>query len=183
MVWTWVMGCYREQSIYEKAICLGVVSKAQGLAGLRIGWVASKDAELLEKMASTKLYTSICSAGPSEMLAAITMRSGQPLIEANCQIIKENVKHFEKFVREVPHLFSWHAPQAGSIALVKLLTDEPAKAFCHRTVTEAGVGLLPSEYFEFGDKYLRIGLGRRNFKECLDVLRDYVTKAKKRSTA
>ena len=34
--------------LYERGLSLGVMSKAYGLPGLRLGWIASKDVELLQ---------------------------------------------------------------------------------------------------------------------------------------
>ncbi|HEX2987741.1 MAG TPA: aminotransferase class I/II-fold pyridoxal phosphate-dependent enzyme, partial [Chloroflexota bacterium] len=48
----------------RRAVSLGVMSKAFGLAGLRIGWVASHDHDLLARMAAYKDYTSICNSAP-----------------------------------------------------------------------------------------------------------------------
>ena len=51
---------------YEKGISLNVMTKSFGLAGLRIGWLASKDVGLLQKANSYKMYTLICNSAPSE---------------------------------------------------------------------------------------------------------------------
>src|SRR5215208_4678087 len=50
----------------EHAVSLGVTSKTYGLAGLRIGWIATKNQSVYQKMASLKDYTTICSSAPSE---------------------------------------------------------------------------------------------------------------------
>ena len=59
---------------YENAVSLGVMSKSFGLAGLRIGWVASKNREILAAMAGFKDYTTICNSAPSEYLATLALR-------------------------------------------------------------------------------------------------------------
>ena len=51
------------------AVSLGVTSKTYGLAGLRIGWLATKNRDLYNKIASLKDYTTICNSAPSEFLA------------------------------------------------------------------------------------------------------------------
>ena len=60
--------------IYEKGLSLNVMSKAYGLPGLRIGWIASKDIELLDKMERMKHYLSICNSSPSELLSIIALK-------------------------------------------------------------------------------------------------------------
>lgn len=53
--------------VYEKGISLNVMTKSFGLAGLRIGWLATRDAHFLKEVGSYKLYTSICNSAPSEI--------------------------------------------------------------------------------------------------------------------
>jgi hypothetical protein len=36
--------------------------------------------------------------------------------------------------------------------------------------------MVPSEIFEYGSGYVRIGFGRRNFPEILEILREYIKK-------
>src|SRR3546814_19709697 len=46
--------------LYERAVSLGVMSKPYGLPGLRIGWIATKDAAIYDAMAAFKDYLTIC---------------------------------------------------------------------------------------------------------------------------
>ena len=52
---------------YEHGISLSGMSKALSMPGLRIGWVAMQDQELLQKVLQLKDYTTICSSAPSEV--------------------------------------------------------------------------------------------------------------------
>ena len=45
---------------YERGVSLSVLSKAYGLAGLRIGWLVCQDESLLDQLMEQKYYTSIC---------------------------------------------------------------------------------------------------------------------------
>jgi aspartate/methionine/tyrosine aminotransferase len=49
-------------------------------------------------------------------------------------------------------------------------------SFSERLVKDTGIMTLPSEMFEFGDRHLRIGFGRKNMAETLSVLDRYLTK-------
>ena len=55
------------------ALSLNVLSKAYGLPGLRIGWIASRDRALLTRFERAKHYTSICNSAPSEALAVVAL--------------------------------------------------------------------------------------------------------------
>ena len=61
--------------IYERGISLNVMSKAYGLPGLRIGWMATTDQELLGRVEKYKHYLSICNSGPSEALALVALKA------------------------------------------------------------------------------------------------------------
>ncbi len=67
--------------LYENAVSLGVMSKTYGLAGLRIGWVATRNQDIHAAMAAFKYYTSICNSGPLRILGDIstaTQRNNHP---------------------------------------------------------------------------------------------------------
>lgn len=66
--------------VYERGLSLGVMSKAYGLAGLRIGWIACSDRNMLLRMERMKHYLSICNSGPSERLALIALRARERLL-------------------------------------------------------------------------------------------------------
>ena len=78
---------------YEKAVSLGVLSKSYGLSGLRVGWLALKDHELLTKLNRFKNYLSICDAAPSEYLGKIAVRHTDELNARSVETIKKI--HFE----------------------------------------------------------------------------------------
>jgi aspartate/methionine/tyrosine aminotransferase len=56
-------------TLSARAVSLGVMSKTYGLAGLRIGWIATRNEKVRARMESLKDYTTICSSAPSEFLA------------------------------------------------------------------------------------------------------------------
>ena len=73
--------------VYEKGLSLNVMSKAYGLPGLRIGWIATKDAGVLQKMERYKHYLSICNSAPSERLALIALRAKETILERNRNMV------------------------------------------------------------------------------------------------
>ena len=71
----------------EHTVSLGVMSKTYGLPGLRIGWIATRNAEVFNGMAALKDYTTICNSAPSEFLAELALRHRETLTERNLAII------------------------------------------------------------------------------------------------
>jgi aspartate/methionine/tyrosine aminotransferase len=68
--------------------------------------------------------------------------------------------------------FGWRPPRtAGPIAFVRYLPGD-ATDFCERLVAEAGVMLLPSSIFEWGDGHVRFGFGRTSLDDALGALEE-----------
>ncbi len=163
--------------LYDKAISLGVMSKSFGLPGLRIGWTATKDTLLLNKLASFKDYTTICNSISSEFLASIALRNYQILVQRNLSIVKSNLKLLDNFFEKTSFM-DWVRPQAGPIAFPKLMKESSSERFCTHLIDKAGVLLLPSSAFMYGDNHFRIGFGRKNMPEALKSLVEYLENLK-----
>ena len=71
--------------INPNAVSLGVMSKSFGLAGLRIGWIATRDSAVYSQMTELKDYTTICSSAPSEYLSELALRHRQQIIARESQ--------------------------------------------------------------------------------------------------
>jgi aspartate/methionine/tyrosine aminotransferase len=157
----------------DHAVSLGVTSKSYGLAGLRIGWIATKNRRIYEKMASLKDYTTICNSAPSEFLAEVALRNRSKLVERNLGIIKANLAVMDDFFVRHQHLFKWIRPRAGSMAFPRLLKGD-IEQFCERLVHEAGVLLLPGSMYDDSQNHFRLGLGRNNLPQAVQKLEMYL---------
>ncbi|MBK8834193.1 MAG: aminotransferase class I/II-fold pyridoxal phosphate-dependent enzyme [Anaerolineae bacterium] len=157
----------------ERAVSLGVMSKAYGLAGLRIGWAASQNTALLAGMASVKDYLSICASAPSEFLAAIALRHREILVRRNLGLIRRNLVLVDAFLAQRPDLFSWIRPQAGPIGFVKYRGAGTTEDFCQRVVEGCSVLLAPGELYE-RPGYFRLGFGRASLGEALATLEMWI---------
>ncbi|MCB9024642.1 MAG: aminotransferase class I/II-fold pyridoxal phosphate-dependent enzyme [Lentimicrobiaceae bacterium] len=160
--------------IYEKGISLWGTSKSFGLAGLRIGWLVSQDRDFLQKVVSFKDYLSICNSAPSEILSLIALNHIHDLVTPNIEKIKANVILFNHFATKYHEIFSFIPPQAGSTAFVKLNTKGSSLNFSNQLVANTGIMTVPAEMFEYPGSYLRIGFGRRNFAEILQIFDAYL---------
>lgn len=159
---------------YDKGLSLGVMSKTFGLAGLRIGWIATKDKELFKKIASFKDFTSICNSAPSEFISIIALKHKEHIIKRNLEIINSNLRLLDKFFNKYSSLFEWIRPKAGSIAFPKIKFNKNVEDFCIDLVNKKGVLLLPSTQYNFGDKHFRIGFGRKNMPDALKKVEEYI---------
>ncbi|HYD51343.1 MAG TPA: aminotransferase class I/II-fold pyridoxal phosphate-dependent enzyme [Gemmatimonadaceae bacterium] len=149
-----------------RAVSLGVMSKAYGLAGLRVGWIATRDQALRARLAALKDYTTICNAAPSELLALIALRARTQLVARSMTLIRDNLARFDAFVGRQGDRLAWVPPRAGSVAFPRLL-HEDADAVAEALVREHGVLLLPGSLFGVRGGHFRVGFGRRDFPEAL----------------
>jgi aspartate/methionine/tyrosine aminotransferase len=161
------------------AISMNVMSKAYGLPGLRIGWLATHDRALLERLERRKHYTSICNAAPSELLATIALRNGEAIKARNRAIIAANLPVFEQWFGRWG--FPWEAPQGGCVSFPRYPGSEGVEAFCRDLVEEAGVVLLPAGIYAsaLGDvpaDRFRIGVGRRDPEPGLQALDGFLSR-------
>ena len=157
-----------------RAISFAGMSKSFGMAGLRIGWIATKDREVLDRVAALKDYTTICSSAPSEVLALMALRSSERILEGHRGRLACNLATAERFFAEHVRTFRWVPPQAGTVCFPRLLVEDGAEAFCERVLRDTGVLLLPSTVYGYGDSHIRLGLGRDDFEEGTSRLAEYL---------
>lgn len=160
--------------LYDKGVSLGVMSKAYGLAGLRIGWVATKDKHILEQMTKFKHYTTICNSSTSEYLATVALKNGKKILDRNLDIIRKNLVFSDIFFEKYRHLFQYNRPMCGPIAFHRLKSDISINDFCNQMVEEKGILLLPAEIYEYEGNYFRMGYGRTDFENNLKRFEEYL---------
>ena len=146
-----------------RAVSLDVMAKSFGLAGVRVGWLACRDPEVLAAAEGAKGWTSICNGRPDEILALIGLRARERILARNRRIIRENLAHVEAFVADHPELLDWSPPAAGCTAFPAFRDGRDAAAYAERLAMESRVLLIPGEFFGEYPAYFRLGLGRRGF--------------------
>lgn len=164
---------------YERGISLGVMSKAYGLAGLRLGWIACKDRGLLERMESMKHYLSICNSAPGEFLSLVALEAADRLLARNRSLAAANRDLLRAFFARHQDLFEWYEPDAGCLAFPRYLGPEGVDAMCDALVKEAGVLLMPASLFAstlgpVDQDRFRVGYGRADFPQALEVWEDWL---------
>ncbi len=176
--------------VYENAVTLGVMSKAYGLAGLRIGWLVGSDVDLLAKVQKYKHYLSICNSATSEVLAGIALKHKTAILGRNLGIIQANLNLANEFFERHKDIFVNNPPQCGSVAFHQIKNEYLLEAvktianvtpgeniidiYCSHLAEQAGVLLLPGSTYEVDEPYFRMGYGRLDFSDGLKVLDNYL---------
>lgn len=166
----------------DRAVSLGVMSKSYGLAGLRVGWIATKNRPLYERVAALKDYSTICGSAPSELLAEVALAHGDRILEENVARAVSNLALLDAFFARHEELFDWRRPRAGCVAFVGLRRGDVG-AFCRDLVEATGVLLLPGHVFGTAANSFRIGFGRRDLPEALARLEEFVNRRRAEHTS
>jgi aspartate/methionine/tyrosine aminotransferase len=157
-----------------RGVSLGVMSKSFAMAGLRVGWLATHDRDLLARCASFKDYTTICASAPSEILALIGLRARDQVLGRSRSIVATNLERLDAFFEAWSDRFSWVRPRAGSVGFPRLTVPGVAIDDWAAGLVEAeGVLLLPGSTFGYGGNHFRLGFGRTDLPVALERLEAY----------
>jgi aspartate/methionine/tyrosine aminotransferase len=164
--------------VLPSGISLGVMSKSFALAGLRIGWLATRDHDLLERCARFKDYTTICASAPAEILALIGLRARAVVLRRSQEIIATNLVVLDRFFAERPDVMTWVRPRAGSVGYPELtlggrFAGWDADRFAAELVATEGVLLLPGSRLGQPGNHVRLGFGRVDLPAAIDGLRRF----------
>jgi aspartate/methionine/tyrosine aminotransferase len=151
---------------YERGVSVNALSKGFGLPGLRVGWVASRDAALLRRVVAAKALLSSCLSIPAELLAEVALREETRLVGAARAIGLANRRHLDALLDRHAGLFEPDPPRNLAFAFPRFLGRKGAMPFAQQLAAEAGVLLLPSGLWrsrlgavpQYG---LRIALGQQ----------------------
>ena len=166
--------------VYERGVSLGVMSKAFGLAGLRIGWIATRDRALRDRLLSFKHYTTICNSAPAEVLATIALRASHTILARNRAIADANLQVLDAFFARWPDIFEWVRPHAGTTAFPRLLAPVPIDTFVEELAASESVLLVPGTVFGHPGNHFRIGFGRRDLPDALSRLERFAQRRLRR---
>lgn len=170
---------------YSKTVATGSMSKAFALAGIRLGWVASRDEGLVEAVASARDYTTISVSQLDDQVASYALSPAvlPALMERNLGIARTNLELLDGFVTRYSAVCSWVKPKAGTTALVQFRKGgEPVddEKFMLDLLEKTKVLFLPASVC-FGHRkdfkgYVRVGYACHTsvLMEALEKLGAYV---------
>lgn len=170
---------------YDKVVVTGSMSKAYALAGIRVGWIASRSTEIIEILAEARHYTTISVSQLDEQVAAFALHQNtvHGLLSRNLKLAKTNIELMDRFVLKNDDACEWIRPLAGTTAFVKFHREGQAVDsvdFCQKLLEKTGVLFVPgSECFGAEFKgYVRIGFVNHTetLKEGLDKATQFIRK-------
>ncbi len=136
------------------------LSKAYGLPGLRIGWVASADEAFIYDLWAQTDYTSIAPSLLSDTLATIALQpqKRKEILARTRNILCTNWPIVKNWLTEHSHLIDCIPPKACAVCLPTYHPDIESVDLAHRLIQEKSVLVPPGDYFQMPG-HLRIGFG------------------------
>lgn len=168
--------CESIVDLYEKGISVSSMSKVFSLAGLRLGWIATHDPNVIKTCLSHRDYNLVSCGMFDEQLAGIALKHSDKLLVRNRFIVRTNLEILDQWIKTEPHV-SYLKPQAGTTALVFYDFDIDSYEFCERMYHEVGAFVTPGDCFE--EKHsIRIGYAgdTQELKDGLAAMRSFIRK-------
>lgn len=144
---------------YERAIVTSGLSKAYGLPGLRLGWIAGPP-ELVAKLWSYHDYTTISPGALSDLLARVALQPGrrEQILARTRRIVSENYPIVRQWIDTYGDQFRHAAPEAGAIVYVAYKYPINSTELILRLKDTHSVLIVPGDHFHM-DGYFRLGFG------------------------
>jgi aspartate/methionine/tyrosine aminotransferase len=142
----------------DRVIITNGLSKAYGLPGLRIGWIAAAPS-LIATLWSYHDYVTIAPGALSDRLARVALVPARRarLFDRTRAILRANLPLVEEWLRANGG-FQWIAPEAGAILYVRYGHKVNSTELVNRLRLEKSVLIVPGDHFGM-DGYLRLGFG------------------------
>jgi aspartate/methionine/tyrosine aminotransferase len=142
---------------YDRAIVTSGLSKAYGLPGLRIGWVAGPP-DLVDRLWGVHDYTTIGPGALNDRLARMAFARRERLLARTRGIIRSNYAVVRRWIEQRSGALAHVPPAAGAIVFVRYHHDINSTTLVERLRDEQSVLLVPGDHFEM-DRYVRLGFG------------------------
>jgi aspartate/methionine/tyrosine aminotransferase len=145
---------------YDKVLAVGSMSKAYGLPGLRVGWVAGPPATI-DDLWRRHEYTTITASMLSNILAtrALSPATRPRILKRTRDYIRKGFPVLESWMDSLDGLFSYTAPQASAVSFIRYHLDIGSTKLMEKLCREAGVFVGAGDSFGM-DHHLRIAFGQ-----------------------
>lgn len=145
-------------TLSDRVISISSMSKSYGLPGIRIGWLFSRNKQLMETFLAAKEQICITNSVIDEEIAFQYLKRKDELFAPNSQMIKKNFSILKQFMDQ-QNVLEWVEPKGGCVCFprikkeVNVDTDKFHDILLNKYATYVGRG----HWFEQDARYMRIG--------------------------
>lgn len=154
-------------AIDERVISTSSLSKAVGAPGIRIGWLISKDKELVKKLVIAKMNIIICCPTIEEFLATEIFKKKEELLQKQREHLSTAISILKDWIVQNNDWVDWVEPDRGALCCLKLKEDKISDEeipkfynFCKSKKLLLGKG----SWFYESDRCFRLGFGFLDIK-------------------
>jgi aspartate/methionine/tyrosine aminotransferase len=142
----------------EYGICIESLSKAIGVPGLRIGWVATSNEKLLQSIIAVKEQICICGSVIDEDCAYQVLLRNEELMHPIRQDLKEKFAVLCEIMGS-QDLLEWVKPESGVVCFPRIRSDIELKTeeFYDVLNNKYGTFVGPGRWFSMSDRNFRVG--------------------------
>ena len=144
---------------YDKVLAMGSLSKAYGLPGLRVGWVAGP-ADVVDEIWARHEYVTISTSILSNVLANYALQPDvlKRVRQRARDYVRKGYPFLDSWMKDHGSMFSIVPPQAAAIAFVRYHLDVNSTELIERLMKEKSVLIAPGDHFAI-DHHFRISFG------------------------
>jgi aspartate/methionine/tyrosine aminotransferase len=146
-----------------RAVVLNSVSKVYGLPGLRVGWLATRDAAIRDAVRAFRMHANSYVGAPTEFLAALAVRQTEAILARHLTLAQRNLALLDATLARHADRLAWVRPTSGVVCFPRWLGGETTTALSGRLLRDHGLLVAPSIYFAGGERHLRLGFGMAGF--------------------
>lgn len=145
-------------SLSSKVISVSSLSKSYGLPGIRLGWLMTGDAALMQRFLAAKEQIFICGSSLDEEVAFQVMQRQAQKLEAVNNILETNLSVLREWIAGEPRL-EWIEPSGGCVCFPHITADVNLETFYKSLLETHGTYVGPGHWFGMPDMYFRLGFG------------------------
>lgn len=148
--------------LYERGISTGSMSKSFSVAGIRLGWIASRDKNVIEGSLIRRDFNMISVGVIDDIIAQYVLQNKEAIMKHNYQLCVQNLVILDDVIRRSKGKLEYVRPKAGTTAFVKVNNkDVPSTMqMCLNLAKHDNVLAVPGETFNYPG-FLRIGFANR----------------------
>jgi aspartate/methionine/tyrosine aminotransferase len=161
--------------VTDRGIATSSLSKVFSLAGTRVGWIVTKDADLHARLENRRSYDTICCGPFDELVAAIAVENQTTILARSRDIVGPGRAILDEWLLTQPRLRTT-ARSWSTTALVSYEYDLGAQDLCRGVFEDTGVLLCHGDCFDMPGTF-RLGYGfgdNEHLRAGLDVLGTYL---------
>lgn len=166
--------------LYERGISTSSATKAYGMAGVRVGWVASHDKTVLSECTSKRHYNTISVSQVDDMIVTWALRDGgwKKIVDSHLEnVVRPNIEVLMDWVNSSNGAVVCPRPTAGTTVLVELVGVKDTTEICKEIILEHSTMIAPGITFN-SPGTVRIGFANspEEIKQGLEVVKKVLVK-------